>query len=151
MNNIICSIIFCYWYALWITFHFNVYIKEKWYFWYFLYIMCLSQTARVFIFLSDWQCSNFNFKLLKRCIYWSINYSSISVMDQMFMIHMYLKVFIQFQSLNFYKVFFFFLLVRRQILTVLIIKISFLKFMSRSYFQCNIIKKKPIPRFSSDR
>lgn len=55
----ICSIFFCYWYALWITFHFNVYIKDKCYFWFFLYIICLSQTARVFIFLSDWQCSNF--------------------------------------------------------------------------------------------
>lgn len=32
---------------------------------------------------------------------------SISGMDQMFMIHMYLKVFIQFQSLNLYINFFF--------------------------------------------
>lgn len=55
--------LFCYhWYVLWIiTFHFDIYIKEKCYFWFFfVHNMCIINFKSDY-FLSDWQCSNIKF------------------------------------------------------------------------------------------
>lgn len=128
----ICSIFFCYWYALWITFHFNVYIKDKCYFWFFfVYNMFITNCTSIYFFV--------RLTMLKLWIisYWNnaftvqfVNFSNGSDVHDT-------HVFESVQTtpvFEFLKFFFIFLLVRRQILTVLIIKMSFLKLMPRSYF-----------------
>lgn len=63
--------LFCYhWYVLWIiTFHFNVYIKEKWHFWYFfVHYMFIINFKRVIIFCQIDNAQTLSSKLLKRCI-----------------------------------------------------------------------------------
>lgn len=63
--------LFCYhWYVLWIiTFHFNVYIKEKCYFWFFfVHNMFIINFKRVIIFCQIDNAQTLSSKLLKRCI-----------------------------------------------------------------------------------
>lgn len=65
--------LFCYhWYVLWIiTFHFNVYMKEKCYsnFWFcFVHNMFIINFKRVIIFFQIDNAQTLSSKLLKRCI-----------------------------------------------------------------------------------